>query len=83
MKKMLMSVISVVLVLCLVMPSVFAAEDTQTSYDSVIEYVNEAQATEEADLKIWFGRIVNGLSNLVITSFSFRVTFQRSHLQED
>ncbi len=69
MKKMLMSAISVVLVLCLMMPSVYAAEDTQTSYDSVIDYVNEAQATEETDSKIRFGRIVNGLSNLVINGF--------------
>lgn len=66
MKKILMSVVSMVLVMCLVMPSVYAAADMQTSYDSVMDYVADSQAEDEADSKIRFGRIINGLSNFVI-----------------
>ena len=69
MKKMLMTVISLTLVMCLMMPSVYATADTQTSYDSVIDYVADAQANDEADSKIRFGRFINGLSNFVINDF--------------
>lgn len=67
---MLMSVISLALVLCLMMPSVCAsAAETQTSYDSVMDYVTDAQSNDETDSKIRFGRFVNGLSNFVINDF--------------
>ena len=66
MKKMLMSVISMMLVLCLLIPSVYAVSDTQTSYDSVMDYVADSEATDNTDSKIKFGRIINGLSNFVI-----------------
>lgn len=69
MKKILMTVISLMLVVSLVLPSVYAAADTQTSYDSVIDYVADSQANDEADSKIRFGRFVNGLSNFVINDF--------------
>ncbi len=66
MKKMLISVISMVLVMCLMMPSVYAAADAQTNYDSVMEYVADTQTEDDTDSKIKFGRIINGLSNFVI-----------------
>ena len=66
MKKMLMTVISLVLVICIMMPSVYAAADSQTSYDSVMDYVTDAQSNDETDSKI---RFVNGLSNFVINDF--------------
>ena len=68
MKKMLMSVVSMVLVMCLMMPSVYAATDVQTSYDSVADYVAESQAgsDDSEDFKIGFSRAVNALSNFVI-----------------
>ncbi len=69
MKKMLMTVISLVLVICLMMPSAYAAADAQTSYDSVLDYVTDSQADDETDFKIGFGRLVNGLSNFVINDF--------------
>ncbi|MBE6820887.1 MAG: hypothetical protein E7516_07535 [Ruminococcaceae bacterium] len=69
MKKMLMTVISLVLVMCLLMPSVYAASDVQTSYDSVMDYVAEAEANDDADSKIKFSKIINGLSNFVINDF--------------
>ncbi len=69
MKKMLMTVISLVLVICIMMPSVYAAADSQTSYDSVMDYVTDAQSNDETDSKIRFGRFVNGLSNFVINDF--------------
>ena len=69
MKKMIVTVISFVLVICLMMPSVYAASDTQTSYDSVIDYVADSQANDEVDSKITFSRIINGLSNFVINDF--------------
>ncbi len=66
MKKMLMQVVSLVLVMCLIMPSVYATADTQTSYDSVADYVAEVQAEEDTDLKITFGRVINGISNFFL-----------------
>ena len=66
MKKMLISVISMLLVMCLMMPSVYAAADAQTNYDSVMEYVADTQTEDDTDSKIKFGRIINGLSNFVI-----------------
>ncbi len=69
MKKMLMSVISLALVLCLMMPSVFASAATHTGYDSVIDYVAESQSKSDADSKIAFSKVVNGLSNFFINTF--------------
>lgn len=66
MRKKIMKVISLVLVVCFMMPSVYAVADTQTSYDSVVDYVADSQANDETDSKIKFGRIINGLSNFVI-----------------
>lgn len=69
MKKMLMSVISLALVLCLMMPSVCASAAAQTGYDSVIDYVAESQSKSDADSKIAFSKVVNGLSNFFINTF--------------
>ena len=70
MKRILMSVISLALVLCLMMPSVYvSAAETQTSYDSVMDYVAESQSKSDADSKIAFSKVVNGLSNFFINTF--------------
>ena len=69
MKRILMSVISLALVLCLMMPSVFASAATHTGYDSVIDYVAESQSKSDADSKIAFSKVVNGLSNFFINTF--------------
>lgn len=66
MKKMLMSCISIVLVVCLMMPSAYAESDVQKSYASVLDYVADVQALDDTDSKIAFGRMVNALSNFVI-----------------
>lgn len=69
MKRILMSVISLALVLCLMMPSVFASAAAHTGYDSVIDYVAESQSKSDADSKIAFSKVVNGLSNFFINTF--------------
>lgn len=69
MKRILMSVISLALVLCLMMPSVCASAATHTGYDSVIDYVAESQSKSDADSKIAFSKVVNGLSNFFINTF--------------
>ena len=69
MKKILMSVISLALVLCLMMPSTCASAATHTGYDSVIDYVAESQSKSDADSKIAFSKVVNGLSNFFINTF--------------
>lgn len=67
MKRKLMAVISLVLCLCLLMPPVAASAEDDTSYDSVIEYVEESEDdTDTVRKKTAFSRAVNGLSNFVI-----------------
>ena len=61
MKKMLMSVISVILVVCLMIPTVAFAADKGTEYSSVQEYVDSSVSVETG-----FSRAVNALSNFVI-----------------
>lgn len=61
MKKMLMSVISVILVVCLMIPTVAFAADNGTEYSSVQEYVDSSVSVETG-----FSRAVNALSNFVI-----------------
>lgn len=66
MKKTFRIIVSMVLCLCMMMPSVaFAAEEEQ-SYDSVLDYVESAENDSSSDFKIGFSRAINALSNFVI-----------------
>lgn len=75
MKKMIKSLIAIVLCCCLLMPTVAFAStaDNEEGYVSVTQYLEEAQ--EEASdgnmvqIKIFLAKILNLLSNLFINSF--------------
>ena len=68
--KKFMSVISLILCLCLMTPSVYAAKADEVSYDSVVDYVASSQTEDDnSKFKIAFSKVINGLSNFVINDF--------------
>lgn len=67
--KKLISIISVILALCLLIPNVaFAAENEEAAYDSVAEYVAEVNEEEDKSLavKIKLAKALNAVSNFFI-----------------
>ncbi|MBR5561533.1 MAG: hypothetical protein IKW12_00105 [Clostridia bacterium] len=68
MKKAVKIIISLVLCICFMMPSVAFASESEKTYDSVAEYVaeSESESSGSSDFKIGFSRAVNALSNFVI-----------------
>lgn len=60
MKKTIKILVSLMLCVCIMMPSVAFAAGDNTGYDSVLDYV------QSTDSKTMFTRAVNGLSNFVI-----------------
>ena len=69
MKKVIKSVIAIVLCMLMLMPTVAFAADTETTYDSVEEYVAEASSDPMIQVKIFLAKILNFLSNLFINDF--------------
>ncbi|MBE6715440.1 MAG: hypothetical protein E7573_00800 [Ruminococcaceae bacterium] len=72
MKRFFSAVIAAVLCICLMMPTVAFAAETEVNYDSVVDYVAASENAEEApadgfvQLKIFFAKLLNFLSNLLI-----------------
>ena len=68
MKKFFRIQVSLILCLCLMMPTVAFASEDEITYDSVADYVASVQAESggSSESKIGFSRFVNGLSNFVI-----------------
>ncbi len=75
MKRIISSVLAVVLCFCLMMPTVAQAAEKEETYASVAEYVASSETGVSSDassvdnllqLKIVFSKILNFLSNLVI-----------------
>ena len=67
MKKAIKTVISVILCICLMIPSVAFAAGDETNYDSVAEYIQSSEnGNESTDFNTVFSRAINGLSNFVI-----------------
>lgn len=67
--KKLISIISVILALCLLIPNVaFAAENEEAAYDSVAQYVAEANEEEDKSLevKIKLSKVLNAVSNFFL-----------------
>ena len=74
MKKMIKSLIAIVLCCCLLTPTVaFAAVETEKSYVSVEQYLEEATEEEASgdvgQLNIFFAKLLNMLSNFFINDF--------------
>ncbi len=69
MKKVIKSVIAIVLCMLMLMPTVAFAAETETTYDSVEEYVAEASSDPMIQVKIFLAKILNFLSNLFINDF--------------
>ncbi len=67
MKKIFMSVISVILCFCFLIPPVAASANEEAEYDSIVEYVEETETDADTlKQKKTLSRFVNGLSNFVI-----------------
>lgn len=68
MKKHLKTVISLILCFSFMIPTVAFATESENSYDSVAEYVAEAQQDngDASQSKVTFARAINGLSNFFI-----------------
>ena len=66
MKRKISAFISIVLCLCLLMPNVAFAADTEQNYSSVAEYIDSAEQDTSLSIKIKFGKALNALSNFVI-----------------
>jgi len=65
MKKTAKIIVSLMLCICIMMPSVAFAAGDNTEYNSIIEYV-ESSDDSSSDFNTVFSRAVNGLSNFVI-----------------
>ncbi len=71
MKKVISSILAIVLCLTMLMPTVAFAAETETTYDSVEQYVAEAEAETDGllQLKIFLVKLLNLFSNLFINDF--------------
>ena len=70
MKRKLMAIISVVLCICLMMPVTSLAADTSAvTYESVEEYVEEAQTKSASSFALGFYKALNKISNFFINDF--------------
>lgn len=70
MKKAVKIAVSLFLCLCLAVPTVAFASEAEKTYDSVIDYVSQAEESgSSAESKVVFSRIINGLSNFFINDF--------------
>ncbi len=73
MKKTITAIISLVLCLCIIMPTAaFAQSDNEVTFNSVEEYVASTNEEESSDnslqTKIFFAKLLNKLSNFFINS---------------
>ena len=66
MKRKIVSVISIVLCLCMLMPSYAFAADTEPAYSSVAEYVAESEQNADAQSQIGLAKFVNAISNFFL-----------------
>lgn len=66
MKKKIISLVAIVLCVCMLMPTYAFAAETQNTYGSVAEYVEEAQQNKNADSQIGLARFVNDISNFFL-----------------
>jgi len=67
MKKTIKILVSLMLCICIMMPSVAFAAGDKTEYNSVLDYVKSSpNGAESKDFNTMFSRAVNGLSNFVI-----------------
>ncbi|MEE1012105.1 MAG: hypothetical protein U0L11_08765 [Acutalibacteraceae bacterium] len=65
MKKAAKIIVSLMLCICIMMPTVAFATEDNAEYNSVLEYIEESDDSS-SDFKTTFSRAVNGLSNFVI-----------------
>ncbi len=71
MKKVISTILAIVLCFTMLMPTVAFAAQTEPSYDSVEQYVAESEAQTDGllQLKIFLAKLLNLLSNLFINDF--------------
>lgn len=72
MKRTIMALISLVLCFCLITPTAVFAQEEETTYNSVEEYIASSQTSSREDntlqLKIKLSKVLNSLSNFVINT---------------
>ncbi len=71
MKKVISSILAIVLCLSMLLPTVAYAAGTETSYESVEQYVAESEAQDNTliQFKYFLAKLLNFLSNLFINDF--------------
>ena len=66
MKRKIIAIISVVLCLCMLMPTCAFASDTENTYNSVAEYVASAEENSKASTQTKFAKVINAVSNFFL-----------------
>ena len=69
MKRKIMAIISIVLCLCMLMPTYAFAAEEQTEYSSVEEYVEQSEQNSASPVQKVFMKLLNKISNFFINDF--------------